>query len=150
MKQISVGLKIIGVVHSSYKITKDVPRKRKKEISEIEIYEEYQQGLKGIEGFTHIHVFYWFHKSKGFSLLIKTPWEDTLHGLFTTRSPHRPNSIGHTIVELFEQNGNILRVKGLDAIDGTPVLDIKPYVKEFDMRTNAVSGWLEKIDLERD
>ena len=84
--------------------------------------------MKDIEGFTHIHIYYWLHKSKGYSLHVNTPWDDIPHGLFTTRSPHRPNPIGHTTVELVEQKDNILMVKGLDAIDGTPVLDIKPYV----------------------
>ena len=150
MSQISVDLKVIGVVHSPYKTPKDVPRRCKKEISEIEIYKEYRQGLKDIEGFTHIHIYYWLHKSKGYSLHVNTPWDDIPHGLFTTRSPHRPNPIGHTTVELVEQKDNILMVKGLDAIDGTPVLDIKPYVKKFDIKTHAVSGCLEKTDLKGD
>lgn len=150
MKKISVDLRIIGVVHSPYKTTKDVPRRCKKEISEIEIYEEYEQGLKDIEGFTHIHILYWLHKSTGYSLHVNTPWDDSPRGLFTTRSPHRPNPIGHTTVELVERKGNILKVKGLDAIDDTPVMDIKPYVKKFDMKTRAVSGWLEKTDLKGD
>ncbi len=150
MKELSVDFKIIGIIHSPYIKTEDVQRKCRKEISEIEIYEGYQQGLKDIKGFSHLHIFYWLHKSKGFSLLVKTPWEDPKHGLFTTRSPRRPNPIAHTIVELVEQKGNILRVKGLDAIDGTPLLDIKPYVKKFDIKKNAVSGWLENIDLNRD
>ncbi len=150
MKKISVDLRIIGVVHSPYKITKDVPRRCKKEISEIEIYKEYEQGLKDIEGFTHIHILYWLHKSTGYSLHVNTPWDDSPRGLFTTRSPHRPNPIGHTTVELVERKGNILKVKGLDAIDDTPVMDIKPYVKKFDMKTHAVSGWLEKTDLKGD
>jgi len=150
VKKISVDLRIIGVVHSPYKTTKDVPRRCKKEISEIEIYEEYEQGLKDIEGFTHIHILYWLHKSTGYSLHVNTPWDDSPRGLFTTRSPHRPNPIGHTTVELVERKGNILKVKGLDAIDDTPVMDIKPYVKKFDMKTRAVSGWLEKTDLKGD
>lgn len=150
MKKIPVELKTIGIVHSPYKETTDVPRECKKEISEIEIYKEYEEGLTDIEGFTYIHVLYWLHKSKGYSLMVNTPWDDTPHGLFTTRSPHRPSPIALTSVELIIQKNNILRVKGLDAIEGTPVLDIKPYVKKFDIKTHAVSGWLEKTDLKGD
>lgn len=150
MKTLSVNLKIIGIIHSPYKLTSDVPSQYKKETSEIEIYEEYKQGLKGIEDFSHIHVFYWLHKSKGYSLHVNTPWDDVPHGLFTTRSPHRPNPIAHSIAKLIEREDNILKVRGLDAIDGAPVLDIKPYVKKFDIRERAVSGWLEKTDLNGD
>lgn len=146
----SVDLKIIGVVHSPYKITADAPFQGNDKISKIEISKEYEGGLKDIEGFTHLHVFYWLHKSKGFSLLVTTPWDTIAHGLFTTRSPHRPNPIGHAVVELVEQNDNILSVRGLDAIEGTPVMDIKPYIKKLDVKTDAISGWIEKTNLERD
>ena len=150
MTQISVDLKIIGVVHSPYKTTADAPFQGNDKISKIEISKEYEGGLKDIEGFTHLHVFYWLHKSKGFSLLVTTPWDTTSHGLFTTRSPHRPNPIGHAVVELVEQKDNILSVRGLDAIEGTPVMDIKPYIKKLDVKTDAISGWIEKTNLERD
>jgi formylmethanofuran dehydrogenase subunit E len=150
MKKLSINLKVIGIVHSPYKNASDVPHKCKKEISEIEIHKEYQEGLKDIEGFSHINVYYWLHKSKEYSLNVKTPWDDTPHGLFTTRSPHRPNPIGHTIVELVNCQDNNLKVRGLDAIDGTPIIDIKPYVRKFDTRENVVSGWLEKTELYRD
>jgi formylmethanofuran dehydrogenase subunit E len=147
LKTLSVNLKIIGVVHSTYKLTSDISHFYRNNISEIEIYEEYIDGLKDIEDFSHIHVFYWFHKSKGFSLHVKTPWENTPHGIFATRSPHRPNQIAHTIVNLKEKKDKALTVKGLDAIEGTPILDIKPYIKKLDIKKRAVSGWLEKIDL---
>ena len=147
----SVDLKIIGVVHSPYKTTADAPFQGNDKISKIEISKKYEDGLKDIEGFTHLHVFYWLHKSKGFSLLVTTtPWDTTSHGLFTTRSPHRPNPIGHAVVELVEQKDNILSVRGLDAIEGTPVMDIKPYIKKLDVKTDAISGWIEKTNLERD
>jgi len=150
MKTLTVKLRIIGVINSPYKIASDVPRQFRKEISKIEIYEEYQQGLKDIDGFSHIHIFYWLHKSKEYSLLVNTPWDDIPHGLFSTRSPHRPNPIAHTIVKLIEKDCNILKVKGLDAIDGTPLIDIKPYIKKFDIKKGAVSGWLDKTELTGD
>ena len=146
----SVDLKIIGVVHSPYKTTADAPFQGNDKISKIEISKEYEGGLKDIEGFTHLHVFYWLHKSKGFSLIVTTPWDTMSHGLFTTRSPHRPNPIGHAVVELVEQKDNILSVRGLDAIEGTPVMDIKPYIKKLDVKTDAISGWIEKTNLEKD
>jgi len=146
----SVDLKIIGVVHSPYKTTADAPFQGNDKISKIEISKEYKGGLKDIEGFTHLHVFYWLHKSKGFSLIVTTPWDTISHGLFTTRSPHRPNPIGHAVVELVEQKDNILSVRGLDAIEWTPIIDIKPYIKKLDVKTDAISGWIEKTNLERD
>jgi len=144
-----VDLKIIGIVHSPYKTTTNAPRQGNNKISKIEIQEEYLQGLKDLVDFTHIHVLYWLHESKGFSLIVNTPWDTSPHGLFTTRSPHRPNPIGHAIVELVKQKGNILSVKGLDAIEGTPVIDIKPYVKKLDAKIDAISGWIEKTNLHR-
>ena len=150
MTQISVDLKIIGVIHSPYKKTSDATFQGNDKISKIEISKKYEDGLKDIEGFTHLHVFYWLHKSKGFSLIVNTPWDTISHGLFTTRSSHRPNPIGHAVVELIEQKDNILSVRGLDAIDGTPVMDIKPYIKKLDAKTDAISGWIEKTNLERD
>ena len=146
----SVDLKIIGVVHSPYKTTADAPFQGNDKISKIEISKEYEGGLKDIDGFTHLHVLYWLHKSKGFSLIVTTPWDTMSHGLFTTRSPHRPNPIGHAVVELVEQKDNILSVRGLDAIEGTPVMDIKPYIKKLDVKTDAISGWIEKTNLEKD
>lgn len=147
MDELSVDLKIIGIVHSNYKTTSEAPFQGKDEISKIEIYEKYLDGLKDIEGFSHLHVYYWLHESVGYSLLVKTPWDENLHGVFTTRSPYRPNPIGHAVVELVERRNNILVVKKLDAIEGTPVLDIKPYVKKLDQRHKVVSGWIEKTDL---
>lgn len=147
MKKISINLKVIGIVHSKYKTTCDAPRQGNDEISKIEVHKEYVEGLTDIDGFSHLHILYWLHKSQGFSNLVKTPWDDDLHGIFTTRTPHRPNPIGHSIVELVEIKENILTVKRLDAIEGTPVIDIKPYIKRLDLKENAVNGWIEKTKL---
>ena len=120
------------------------------EISQTEIFKELEEGLQDIEGFSHIIVIYWFHKSEGYHLLIKTPWDDKLHGLFATRSPHRLCPLGLTVVELVAREKNILEVKGSDAIDGTPLLDIKPYVLLIEERPAARPGWLEgKLGKER-
>jgi len=144
VKIISIDLKIIGVVHLPYKTISDVPFQGKNEISEIKLDRDYLEGLQDIEGFTHLHILYWLHKSSDFSLLVKTPRDTIPHGVFSTRSPHRPNLIGHAVVELVERKNNKIIVKGLDAIEGTPIIDIKPYVKSLDVKDDASSGWLEK------
>jgi len=143
LEKINIDLRPIGLVHSSYKTTNQAPRQGEDKFSEIEIYKEYEEGLKDIEGFSHIHVFYWLHKSEGYHLLVNTPWDTKAHGLFTTRSPHRPNPIGHAVVNLINREKNILKVKRLDAIEGTPVIDIKAYVKKLDNKKDAISGWLD-------
>lgn len=110
----------------------------------IEIDPSYEEGLKDLEGFTHLILLYHFHRSGPCRLTI-TPFLDTQRrGLFSTRAPSRPNPIGLSIVELLGVDGNRLSVSKLDILDGTPLLDIKPYVPEFDSRPSAVSGWFEK------
>jgi len=148
----SLKLHPIGLIHSPYKERGKAPYQgyRSEEISQIEVFNEFEEGLQDIEGFSHIIVTYWFHKSQGYHLLVKTPWDDIPHGLFTTRSPHRPCPLGLTVVELVARERNILKVKGLDAIDGSPLLDIKPYVHAIDGRSVVKSGWLEgKLGRER-
>jgi tRNA-Thr(GGU) m(6)t(6)A37 methyltransferase TsaA len=144
-KRHSLELKPIGVIHTRYKDRGEAPFQgyRSKEVSRIEVFKEFEEGLQDIEGFSHIIVIYWFHKSQGYHLLVKTPWDDIPHGLFTTRSPHRPCPLALTVVELVAREKNILKVKGLDAIDGSPLLDIKPYVPEVDERSVVKFGWLE-------
>lgn len=141
----NLELKPIGIIHSSYINTWVAPYQgyRSKEISQIEVFEEFEEGLKDIEGFSHIIIIFWLHKSHGFRLMVKTPWDDVLHGLFATRSPNRPCPIGLTVAELIARQNNILEVKGLDAIDGTPLLDIKPYVPPIDEGSVVKTGWLE-------
>ena len=148
----SLELQPIGIIHSPYKNTEGVPYQgyKSEEISQIEMFKEFEKGLQDIVGFSHIIVIYWFHNSQGYHLLVKTPWDDSLHGLFTTRSPHRPCPLGLTVVELVARENNILKVKGLDAIDGTPLLDIKPYIPGIDERSVVKPGWLEgKLRKER-
>jgi formylmethanofuran dehydrogenase subunit E len=146
MKKLQVELKVIGVTHSPYKTVEETPRQGTRTLSEIEIYKEYEEGLTDIRGFTHLHVFYWLHKSKGYNLIVKPPWDNKPHGVFTTRSPYHPNPLAYSVVRLVERKGNILKVIGLDAIDGTPVIDIKPYIKKLDLKNDAISGWSENID----
>ncbi len=141
----TLALSPIGVIHSPYKDTARAPYQGhdSEEISTIEVFKEFEEGLHDIDGFSHIIVIYWFHKSEGYHLLVKTPWDDIPHGLFATRSPHRPCPLGLTVVQLVAREDNILKVKGLDAIDGTPLLDIKPYIPAVDQASVIKSGWLE-------
>jgi len=151
-KRHNLELKPIGIIHSPYETMGEAPFQgyKSEEISQIEVFKEFEEGLKDIEGFSHIIIIYWFHKSQGYHLLVKTPWDDSLHGLFTTRSPRRPCPLGLTVVELIAREKNILKVKGLDAIDGTPLLDIKPYIPSVDERLVVKPGWLEgKLGKER-
>jgi len=144
-KRHSLELTPIGIIHSPYKNMGDIPHQgyKSEEISQIEVFREFEEGLKDIEGFSHIIVIYWFHNSQGYHLLVKTPWDDNLHGLFTTRSPHRPCPLGLTVVKILARENNVLKVKGLDAINGTPLLDIKPYIPSIDERSVVKPGWLE-------
>ena len=144
-------LKPIGVIHSPYHAGQ-VPYQGcgREEIGEVEVFEQFAEGLKDIEGFSHIVLIYWFHKSRGYSLMVRTPWDTKPHGLFTTRSPNRPCPLGLSVVRLVAKKGNTLKVKDLDAIDGTPLLDIKPYVPTVDEKSDIKVGWLEgKLKLEK-
>jgi tRNA-Thr(GGU) m(6)t(6)A37 methyltransferase TsaA len=141
-----IEFKPIGIIRSSYKSKHQAPSQgwfKPELISEIEIFKEHEAGLKDIEGFSHLVILYYFHKSEGYTYQVKTPWDKELHGLFATRTPNRLNGIGFSVIELLEKKGNILKVKGLDAIDDTPLLDIKPYVPIIDTKNDIKIGWLE-------
>ena len=133
----------IGVIHSPFTETNQTPIQASisKAIGQIEIYPEFVDGLQDIEGFSHLHVLYVFHCSNGYALRVKPFLDDRLRGLFATRHPCRPNPIGLSVVRLIERHGNVLEVEGVDIFDGTPLLDIKPYVPDFDVRTEVRTGW---------
>jgi tRNA-Thr(GGU) m(6)t(6)A37 methyltransferase TsaA len=135
----------IGIIRSPFETVGQAPYQgcESEETSEIEVFGECGEGLTGIDGFSHLIVLYWCHKSVGFSLFVQTPWDPTPHGVFATRSPRRPNPLGLSVVRLMAREGNVLKVKELDAIDGTPVLDIKPYVPRIDGKADARIGWLQ-------
>jgi len=104
----------------------------------------YEQGLNDLEGFSHIILLYHFHQSKGYELMVKPFLDDQKRGLFSTRAPRRPNPIGLSIVRLVKREGNRLTVEGIDVLNGTPLIDIKPYVPGFDTKEVTAIGWLEK------
>jgi len=109
----------------------------------MDLAPEYTDGLKELGGFSHIYIIYHFHLSKGYKLITSPFLDDKPKGVFAIRAPNRPNSIGLSAVKLNKIEGNILYISEIDVIDGTPVLDIKPYVPEFDCRPDACSGWVE-------
>ncbi|AKJ65195.1 tRNA (N6-threonylcarbamoyladenosine(37)-N6)-methyltransferase TrmO [Kiritimatiella glycovorans] len=109
----------------------------------VEVFDEYQPGLKNLDGFSHIVLLYLFHRSQGFKLQV-VPFMDTeARGLFATRAPKRPNPIGLSVVRLDRVEGGTLHIRNVDMLDGTPLLDIKPYVPEFDAQMKVRTGWLE-------
>jgi tRNA-Thr(GGU) m(6)t(6)A37 methyltransferase TsaA len=138
----------IGFVHSPHQTASGTPiqpSRAKGILGTVEIDEEYAEGLSDLDGFSHIVLICHLHKASGFKLKV-VPYLDTeLRGLFATRSPSRPNPIGISIVRLLGIDGRVLRIEGVDLLDGTPVLDIKPYVREFDGQTEIRCGWLDKV-----
>jgi len=139
--------KPIGVIHSPFKEPRGTPIQSagaKGICGTVEIFLEYAEGLHDVEGFSHIFLIYHFHLSRKVSLKAKPFMDDKTHGIFAIRGPSRPNPIGVSIVRLVRIEKNILHVEDLDIVDGTPLLDIKPYVPEFDIREVKKTGWLEK------
>ncbi len=144
-----ITYKPIGLIHSPFKEPKNVPIQASASVTvgTIELYPEYVEGLKDLGGFSHIILLYHFHLIKNVSMLVKPFLDDKLHGIFATRAPARPNPIGLSVVQLKKVEGNILRIQDVDILDGTPLLDIKPYVPKFDYRENCKIGWFnENLD----
>ena len=142
-----IKYKPIGIIHSPFKEPKGTPIQpagAKGINGTVEIFPEYAEGLKDIEGFSHIILLYHFHLSKRSTLVVKPYMDNETHGVFAMRGPSRPNSIGISIVQLVKVEGNTLHIQDVDIVDGTPLLDIKPYVPEFDIREAPRIGWLEK------
>lgn len=142
-----ITLKPIGIVHTPYKEPKGMPIQgtfEKGVTGTIQLFPEYQGGLKDIEGFSHLILIYCFHRSKEERLTGKPFLEDIEHGIFAIRSPHRPNHIGFSIVKLEKVKGGTVTFSEVDILDGTPLLDIKPYVRHFDSRNKVKNGWIEK------
>jgi tRNA (adenine37-N6)-methyltransferase len=138
-------MKPIGVIHSPFidKALTPIQPTRSQAVGQVEVFPEFVDGLQDLEGFSHIILLYIFHQSDGYSLKVKPFLDDQLHGLFATRYPCRPNQIGLSVVQLSARRENILDIVGVDVLDGTPLLDIKPYVPDFDMRLDTHTGWYE-------
>jgi len=138
----------IGYVRSPYADTQKIPKgpgaKHEAE-GTLEILKEFEPGLADIEGFSHLFVIWTFHRSEGFSLTATPPTDNRPHGVFATRSPQRPNPIGLTVVELLGREGGVLRVRGIDMLEGTPILDIKPYLSGIPPE-RVRRGWLAEAE----
>ncbi len=138
-------VKPIGIIQTPFKRKEDAPIQpsRSSARGEVEVFKEYEEGLEDIEGFSHIILIYQFHKSEGYSLKVKPYLDDKLRGLFATRAPKRPNQIGLSVVKLLMRKENILFIEGIDILDGTPLLDIKPYVPDLVPKGKIKIGWLK-------
>ena len=138
----------IGVVRSPFTDTTQIPKgcgAQHQAEGTLEILPEFEQGLLDIEGFSHLYIIWLFDRAGGYELLGKPPTDDRPHGVFATRSPRRPNPIGLTVVRLLGREGSRLVVSGVDMLDGTPILDIKPYLSSVpseDLRR----GWLAEAE----
>ncbi len=136
-------LKSIGTIHTPFADPSEMPiqSSRSQVVGQVQVNPEFGDGLQDIEGFSHIILLYLFHRSSGCALQVKPFLDDALHGVFCTRYPRRPNPIGLSIVRLLSRHGNLLEIEGADMLDGTPLLDIKPYIPEFDVREVSGIGW---------
>jgi len=137
----------IGIIHSPYKESRDIPIQgtfNHRVEAWIELEDRYAKGLKDLNGFSHAILIYYFHKSKRERIEGKPFLEQDKHGIFAIRSPNRPNHIGFSVVKIKSIEGNKIYFTEVDILDGTPLLDIKPYIKYFDNRCDVVSGWVDK------
>ena len=142
-----VVYKPIGVVHSPFKVPQDVPIQSvaaEGVMGIVEVAREYVEGLRDVDGFSHLILVYHCHLAQDYSLLVRPFLDERLHGVFSTRAPSRPNPVGVSVVRLTRMEKNILHIQDVDIIDGTPLLDIKPFVPEFDQRKAERIGWLTK------
>jgi tRNA (adenine37-N6)-methyltransferase len=140
----TITYKSIGVIHTPFKRQKDAPAQgcfSQEARGQVELFSEYADGLKDISGFSHLILIYHFHQAEGYELVMKPLLDKEKRGVFATRFFKRPNSIGISIVKLLGVHDNLLDVSWVDMLDGTPLLDIKPYVSLFDARENVCDGW---------
>jgi tRNA-Thr(GGU) m(6)t(6)A37 methyltransferase TsaA len=138
----------IGYVRSGFTETSQIPKGLGATHTQeglLEILPQFREGLRDIEGFSHLYVLWWFDRSEGFELVSRPPTDDREHGVFATRSPRRPNPIGLTVVRLIERTETGLRVRGLDMLEGTPILDIKPLLSSVPAEELS-RGWVAEAE----
>jgi tRNA (adenine37-N6)-methyltransferase len=144
-----ITLKPIGIIHTPFKTVTGMPVQSaaaKGVKGTIVLNEEFTEGLLDLDGFSHMIIIYHFHQSTDTKLKVVPFLDNRPHGIFATRAPARPNRLGISVVKLINIEGNILEFENADMLDGTPLLDIKPYVPEFDIHLVIKSGWLEGVD----
>lgn len=140
-----INYKPIGIINTPFKRKKGMPIQpagAEGIKGTIELNPEYLNGLLDLDDFSHIYLIYHFHKSEGYKLQVKPFLDQNIHGVFATRAPNRPNPIGFSIVKLIHIEGNILEIENVDMLDGTPLLDIKPFIPAFDFYATDKTGWM--------
>lgn len=137
----------IGIIHSPFLEPEGMPNQPSRAAGvkgTVEVFQEFRPGLRDLEGFSHIILLFHFHRSRGCDLAVVPFMDSVPRGVFATRAPRRPNAIGLSIVRLNSIEEGVLHIQNVDILDGTPLLDIKPYVPEFDAPADAHTGWIEK------
>lgn len=140
-------LTTIGIIHSPFTEPGNMPIQpagAENVRGRVEVFEAFQSGIQDLDGFSHVILLYWFHQSRGYKLKVMPFMDSVLRGLFATRAPRRPNPIGLSVVRLDRIENGVLHIRDVDILDSTPLLDIKPYVPQFDARGEIRTGWLEK------
>jgi tRNA-Thr(GGU) m(6)t(6)A37 methyltransferase TsaA len=149
MKKAAITFRPIGIIHSEHispEKTPIQPTYAGSCVGRVEMFPEFAEGLRDLEGFSHIYLIYYFHKAGAAKLIVKPFLQDVDRGVFATRAPCRPNAIGVSIVRLLRRDGRVLHVEEVDMLDGTPLLDIKPYVARFDRIASVRNGWQDEVD----
>lgn len=142
----SIIFEPVGIIHTPFKTKEGMPIQPNGAIGikgQVIVKEKFTPGLCDLDGFSHVILIYHFHKSSGFELLTTPFLDDIKRGVFATRAPKRPNSIGISVVRLLRIEKNILQVENVDMLDETPLLDIKPYIPDFDIHKTEKNGWIE-------
>ncbi len=146
MSNMEFRFKPIGILKTPYKSKSGVPIQGvfdPESEGKATIFEAYEAGLQDVEKFSHLIMIYVFHRSQGYELVCSPYMEDKLHGVFAIRAPRRPNPIGFSVVRLRKREGRVLYLSEVDMLDGTPILDIKPFCPKFDHRQDVRVGWME-------
>jgi tRNA-Thr(GGU) m(6)t(6)A37 methyltransferase TsaA len=146
---LAIPFKPIGVIRSGHHKSEETPIQpafAKGCLGRAEVFPEFAEGLKDLGGFSHIYLIFHLHQAGPAKLVGRPFLQDREHGVFATRSPHRPNAIGLSIVELVRIEGNVLHLDRVDILDGTPLLDIKPYSAKFDCIRGTRNGWQDQVD----
>lgn len=151
MSKAVISYNPIGVIHTEHLTAEQTPIQpvyAKGCKGRAEVFPEFVEGLRDLDGFSHVYLLYHFHKAGPARLMVKPFLQDVERGIFATRSPRRPNALGLSIVALVRREGNVLHLDGVDILDGTPLLDIKPYTAKFDCIETTRNGWQDEVDEE--
>lgn len=144
-----IVLRPIGVIHSPHKQAEETPVQpafAEGVRAQVAVFPEYHEGLRDLETYSHIFLIYHFHQAPAPELTVTPYLQDTPRGLFATRAPCRPNPIGLSLVRLLKIENGVLHIEDVDVLDGTPLLDIKPYISRFDSCEGARCGWQDQVD----